>query len=452
MNMIGLDIGTTTICAVVVDTDTGMIRKSATISNDSLIKSGETWEKIQDSERIMGHIDKLVCNFAEKYAPIAAIGITGQMHGIIYTDRDGLACSPLYTWQDGRGDRIAEEGRTYCEVLTAISGYTVASGYGMSTHFFNMRNGLVPENARSLCTIHDYICMRLSGAVRPVIHISDAASLGIYNLRKNEFDTKAIRHAGMNADILPEVTAKPSVAGYYKGIPVVVAIGDNQASFLGSVSDTENGLLINMGTGSQISAVCSYCDGFLKCELRPFTEGSYLVVGSSLCGGRAYAALERFFRRFLVLYGEPDKELYRLMDRISEQAFMIENKLVVETLFSGTRSNPEARGSIYNISLDNFTPEHLIAGVLEGTVNELYDFYQDMAPYLPEGNKRLIGSGNGLRKSRVWRQLFADKFGMCINMPAHNEEAAYGAALFALFGSGICNDLTSAQRLIQYDS
>ena len=35
---------------------------------------------------------------------IAVIGITGQMHGIVYTDCNGMAISPLYTWQDGRGN------------------------------------------------------------------------------------------------------------------------------------------------------------------------------------------------------------------------------------------------------------------------------------------------------------------------------------------------------------
>lgn len=73
------------------------------------------------------------------------------------------------------------------------------------------------------------------------------------------------------------------------------SIGDNQASLFGSVRDLKDTVLLNVGTGSQVSLVT---ERFIECsgsvELRPCTENSYILVGASLCGGRAYAMLEQF--------------------------------------------------------------------------------------------------------------------------------------------------------------
>lgn len=102
----------------------------------------------------------------------------------------------------------------------------------------------------------------------------------------------------MTPDFLPKVISDSAVAGMYKGsIPVSVAIGDNQASFLGSVRDMENSVLANVGTGSQITFAAKRAEIMPGLELRPCTDGYLLQVGSSLCGGRALALLEEFFRK-----------------------------------------------------------------------------------------------------------------------------------------------------------
>ena len=77
----------------------------------------------------------------------------------------------------------------------------------------------------------------------------------------------------------------------YKDIPVTVAIGDNQASFLGAAGSENNTLLVNMGTGGQISVLTDQYFETEGIEARPFLGGKYLLVGASLCGGKAYALL-----------------------------------------------------------------------------------------------------------------------------------------------------------------
>lgn len=109
--------------------------------------------------------------------------------------------------------------------------------------------------------------------------------------------------------------------GQYKGIPVTVALGDNQASFLGSVGFQENTVLLNMGTGGQISVLSDQLFEGNGIEARPFTKGKYLLVGASLCGGRAYAVLEKFFRSFYVQAGGDDRDLYEVMEKLARARY-----------------------------------------------------------------------------------------------------------------------------------
>ena len=67
------------------------------------------WEKIQDAGAIVKKAEKLLDDLLDKYPQTERIGLTGQMHGIVYIDQTGTCVSPLYTWQDGRGS-LCEKG------------------------------------------------------------------------------------------------------------------------------------------------------------------------------------------------------------------------------------------------------------------------------------------------------------------------------------------------------
>ncbi len=449
MNVIGIDIGTTTISLTVLDTASGETKKTVTLENDSFIKTEKAYEKVQSVEKIERKVFSALEELLPPYTPLA-IGVTGQMHGILYIDANGNACSPLYTWQDGRAGQKKTDKITYCDAIKNITGYSVPQGYGLATHYFNTKNKLVPENAEQLCTIHDYIAMRLAGKQKPVMHVSNAASLGFFNSDTADFNKSDLNKLGINPNILPTVTVKKTVIGKYNDIPVAVAIGDNQASFLGSVADAENSVLVNIGTGSQISLLGNKNTVFPSGEVRPLSDERHILVGSALCGGRAYAALERFFRSAFERYCGKCDSAYGFMDTLAESAYPTENPLCVDTAFSGKRSDPNARGSIENLTADNFMPEQLICGVLCGTVNELYDMYSEISDTLTRKPTQLIGSGNGLRKSPVWCKICEDVFGMKIQLPAHTEEAAYGAAIFALAACGIYKSIEEAQKIIKY--
>ncbi len=451
MNILGIDIGTTTVTALVLNTEKSGVLKSCTLKNDSFI-TGRDFEKLQDPNLIIETVKSAVKTVTESLI-IDAIGITGQMHGILYLDESYKPCSPLMIWQDERGNEIYKNTLSYAEYLTKETGLKAASGFGLTTHFYNLINGEIPENAVMLCTIHDYLASLLTNT-KPVTHSSDGASLGFYNLEENCFDNIALEKVGIDKDFLPEVIKTTSLAGETNcdflpsGIPVSVAIGDNQGSFLGSVADAESSVLVNVGTGSQVSFITDKVKDLSCGEIRPLTDNKYIFVGASLCGGRAYAILKTFFEKCAQMLGGKAENLYSLMDKKAESISDFSDLLTVNCQFCGTRENPKIRGSIENIGIENLTPENLIFGTLKGVSKELFDMYESEKELLTTAPTTLVCSGNGLRKSEIWRKIFTEDFNMEATLPKHSEEAAVGACVFASVASGIFQDIKTAQNAL----
>ncbi|MBQ2017498.1 MAG: membrane protein insertase YidC, partial [Alphaproteobacteria bacterium] len=86
-----------------------------------------------------------------------------------------------------------------------LTGYRISPGYGLATHYANTLDGTVPENAVMLCTVMDYLVMELTGRKKPLMHSSNAASLGLYRICDNTFDRDAVLRCGLDPDFLPDV-------------------------------------------------------------------------------------------------------------------------------------------------------------------------------------------------------------------------------------------------------
>ncbi len=429
MNSLGIDIGTTGICGITVNCESGEILDSISVSNDSFIKTAEEYERIQSPERITEIVFAIVEKLCD--TDTRSIGISNQMHGILYTDKNGEAISPLYTWQDARGSLEYRNGKSYAEHLGSFT------GYGLVSDFYNRENGLVPESTKYIMTIGDYIAIKLCKKSEPVMHVTNAASLGLFDLESKKFKTDSV--------LLPRVTDALETVGEYNGIPVTVALGDNQASFIGSVCDDESALL-NFGTGSQISVIGSSANAPEGIEARPFTEGKYLYAGCALCGGRAFAAAASFVEKCAELAaGEKCENIYKKIDKALESR--LKTAVIADTRFCGTRSDPTVKGSYSGIDENNFTPEDILLSTIVGMSRELYDMYK----LIGKDCEKIVCSGNGIRKNPALRRITAEMFGKKINIPLYREEAAYGAALASMAGSGIYPSLGKARQLIRYE-
>jgi len=471
MHLVGLDAGTTSISGVLLNVTTGTVERVVSVPHGADLSSEDTDVSLQDPEMIRETletvlrvlVDEARSDGADRTVSESVLGIavTGQVHGILYVDGSGDALSPLYTWQDLRGRRVrASDDTSSQESWTAWararSGYNLPSGYGLLTHCINMDAGLVPPRAEQITTILGYLSMRLAGASSPRIDATDAHSLGLFAIDRNGFDLVAAQELGIEARLLPDVVPPGTKLGSTSdGIPVFVGLGDNQAAIIGSVLHADRSILINVGTSSQLSMICP--DALEvpvpDLELRPFPGNRHLLSGAALCGGSAFAMLERLFRDVCRRYGDVDPG--PLFDRmVSADLDTLSADLVpdVRTQFLGTRDDPDARGSISRLGPANLTPDFLIAGFLSGIAGELARFRSALPGPLRKRATRIVAVGNGLRRNSLLRTILERELELPVVLPEAAEEAALGAAISAGVATGVYQDYLDELRPIHYQS
>ena len=429
---VGIDIGTTTISALVYDIDNKEQIEAYTLPHSSYTRRGAFSE--QDVSIIMEKAKKLLYHILSIYENIVSIGITGQMHGIVYIDENGQAVSNLINWQDKRADQIIKDEKTACDLIYDITKEHISTGYGIATHYYNMLKGLVPKGACGICTIMDLFAMEICGNKKVITHTSLGGSLGMLDVKNSSFKYDKLSFLGIDKELLPQVSDESLIIGKCMGIPVAIPIGDNQASFLGSVSKNEDSMLVNIGTGSQISyATDEYQEVDKELELRPLIEGKYLVCGSALCGGFAYSMVEEFFRSYMVSAGVQEKSQYSVINQLAKQAYENgEEGLLVDAFFCGKRSDPNLRGSIKNIDRHSFTPQALVLGVLKGMCNDLYELYEKVTCK----KSHIVASGGAIKRTEILKDIISKRFGATVSANSVDEEASTGAALFSALAVG----------------
>jgi sedoheptulokinase len=214
--------------------------------------------------------------------------------------------------------------------------------------------------------------------------------------------------------------------------------------------NNESRVLVNIGTSSQISIFSGHYEVSEVLGCRPYISGSYLLVGSPLCGGYAYHILRDFFIKTAELMGlTPPDDLYDRMNAAAEASKALASPPVVDTRYNGTREVPSIRGSITNIRSDTLLPGALCIGTLRGICDELHRFWLSIRERVP-GQSFIVASGNGVRKNRVLQSVIASTFGMSVNTPVYTEEACCGAALFAQLVCGKCSSLEELAEKVRH--
>jgi len=468
--ILGIDFGTSKIAFAFIDPDKKRVVNNYSIPIDAYLHLKDPSLKEQDVKRITHVFHKGIREcLAKSNYNVLSIGLTGQMHGILGLNKEGKAITNLVTWQDGRGHCKLNGGITLIQEMHKRAGKRpVASGYGIVTLYDWARREKDAE-IKKFCTLGDYFAMLLTGEKVPVMEHTMADSTGAFDAFNQRWDFDYIDALGINRCLFPETVSSTTVIGVLKDpfvknpckksqIPITVSIGDNQASYLGSVREHFKSLLINIGTGSQVSfavknpediIVQGLIDGY-DVVLRPFVRDTWLVAGNAISGGVVYRALYDFIKRTgEELFGIVNFE--KLWDKMGELAQKVNDcgGLSVYPLFAGKRSDPEARGRIEGIDMENLTPANLIRATLRGVVAILKDMINQN---IIEEREYLIGSGNGIRRNSVLREITSELFKKKIMIPAHEEEAAVGAALNGGVASGVFRNFDKASEVVIYES
>jgi sugar (pentulose or hexulose) kinase len=476
--VVGVDLGTSKLTALALDTRSGGVLAShsaATPAETTRPADKERGYAEWDARAIISGacacLRSVADRLAERRADLAGIGITGQQHGVVLVDRHLVPWTPFINWQDRRSEQtLPGTGQTYVRRALELAGpdaprrtgCRLAAGYMGVTLYWMRATGALPDEGLA-CFLMDYFAAVLTGR-RPATDPTCGASSGLLDVTTGTWDADLLAALGLPETLLPPVRPSgdrlggltPALAaetGLPAGLPVFVGVGDNQASFVGSVSNPAEAVLVNVGTGGQVATRVDRFRYDPQLETRPFPKGGFLLVSAGLAGGASYAVLERFFREAgATLFGvrEP-APLYPLLNHLAGQVPAGSDGLRCEPFFSGTRAHPDLRASWTGVTAANFTPAHLTRALLEGLARTLRSGYERIAPHAGMPRTRLVGAGNGLRENPVLRQIVGQAFGMPLVLPRHREEAAYGAALLAAVGSSLFPDLTAAGRINQYE-
>jgi len=473
--VLGVDLGTTSITSLAMDTTGGDILARATTANQAAIttpadraRGFSEW----DAAKIVAAACACLRATAARLpagAVIAGIGLTGQQHGVVVLDGDRKPLTPLINWQDRRLEETFRSSRTFLQEAAGRlgpeapqrTGCKIASGFMAGTLFWLNEKHLLPSPG-SACFLIDYFGALLTGSP-PVTDATNAAGSGVFDIMSSDWAVDLIGRLGLPPAIFPPVrragdlfgALQPGLTeatGLPSGLPVFVGIGDHQASFLGSVAGRRNSVLINVGTGAQVAA---FTDHFLfdpALETRPFPRGGYLLVCPGLSGGRSYALMEGFFRQVgqdLLGVNAPISAYARMND-LACAVKPGADGLRCEPYFAGTRADPLLRASWTGMSAENFTPGHMVRALLEGMARVFRSSYAQIRAHLAHAPANLVGAGNGMRENPLLVEIVAEEFSMRVRLSTHPEEAAYGAALLAAVGAGVFSDLDTAASLLRY--
>lgn len=450
--VLSLDIGTSNLCGLALSCESLQPVAICSEINDTEIRNLPAGYHEQDPLRIrdlcLGLIQKLLNEKKVCDNEVVGIGITGQMHGVLLSNCDLEPQSNLITWRDQRTLSSGEPGYIN-EAVDALgtgiyqrTGCRLHSGYGGATLRWLAKNGKLSEGAVAL-TIADYVagCLTKVSATEG----TQAASWGIFNLQEGVWDAEAVEKLGITKDVLPPVFStalplgniRPALAqqlGLGPDVQVCSPLGDNQASIIGAAGFADDVAVLNLGTGGQISIPQNDYKFVETFETRPMPFGGFILVGASLCGGWAYTCLKKFIQATVKEFAGTelsDEEIYSRMNSIAAETPEGASGISVDTRFSGTRHDPNRRGSISGIGVENFNPANLTRAFVEGMVRELADMVSTAGI---KDFTRIIASGNAVRRNALTSKVIESIFGLPCYISSGREEAALGAAYAAAIG------------------
>lgn len=433
MLSVGVDIGTTSICAVLYENQTDTVIR--TLKRDhAFLPDKEEGAFAQDAEEIVCLVKAMLEELLPGQEEVGRIAFSSQMHGILGIDENGAAVTPFYTWKNRFGGRM-RGNETYAGYFERVTGSRCGNGYGMAVLLYLAENGLLPRSVKKICGIGDYAVMKLTGNKEPLMHTTIAESLGGFDAEHNRFLSGALERAGIETALLPEVTARQSVCGMYKTAKVYAALGDNQCSYMGSVKSCGNSVCINVGTGSQVSA---YSEALLdagSCEVRTFPGGGCLYVCASPNGGKVFELLGDFISECCRVFADTEIDFYDRWNVLEESGYFQEasengSGPVVEPVLYGGSGRQHETGSITMLTDSNFKLKNFLMSYIRGMAEELWRMYQRLPEEIRKKENAFVMAGNGILKNRALQKALEYRFGCSLICGEAEEAAAAGAVKF----------------------
>lgn len=439
----GIDLGTSSVKALVCD-ENGNVLKIAQREYDVLTPQiGYAEQKPEDwwTSTLAVIKEALGANRSASNT-LSGIGLSGQMHGLVALDEDYQpVCNAIIHLDQRSKDERAEIVHTANDLIDSELLNIPSTGMLLCSLLWLKQNRpIIYDKIRYVMSPKDYIRFLLTGKLGT--DRSDASATLAYSIKSQTWCYDLIDRLGIKRNIWLTVHSSTEVCGpitkevqrelgINAWIPVVYGAGDCLAAAVGNNIVSENDMVCNIGTASQMGIIVNkpIVDKERKCQVWcSSVDGSWIFQGGSLNGGNALKWL-----RNRVLDG---RQSYNNLDSIAEKIPVGSEGVIFLPYLAGERSpynNPDAKGVYFGLSLKH-SNANLIRATMEGitfNLNIIKKTFTQM-DYEP---RRVISSG-GAARSKLWRQIQADIFNLPIYTTNSIEEAAFGAAIMASVGTG----------------
>jgi xylulokinase len=433
---LGLDLGTSSAKAIVVNTGGQVLSQASAgyavtsaMAGYAESEPAHWWNAVVACAREAVHAAG---------AQPSAIGLSGQMHGLVMTSADGRPLRPALLWADSRAVGFL---RSYQGLgVRALARLANPLAPGMTGPLLMWIAGNEPRTyaeARWALQPKDWIRARLTGEFQA--EPSDASATLLYDVMGDRWDFSVVSALGLDAGLLaPLLPSSGALAGHLTsragaelelpaGIPVAAGAGDTAAAALGSGVVSSGDIQLTVGTGGQVirplaAPVSRAGDGINL--YRSATPDGWYHLGATLSAGLSL----NWVRGIMSATWE---ELYASAGRPGQA-----NDPIFVPHLSGERtpySDPALRGSWTGLSLaDDRTS--LLRSALEGTAFAIRDALDALLAGHRPPRLRLAGGGS---LAAGWRQLLADVLAVplyAVDVPA---ASGRGAALLGAHAAGL---------------
>ncbi len=395
---------------------------------------------------------------------VEGLAISGQSLGVVPLDGGG-ALLREYTpiWSD---TRAVAQARAFFQ-RTDPDRWYATTGNGFPAECYSVFKAMwyrdqEPElfgRIRWLLGSKDYVNFRLTG--RAATDFSYASGSGVWDLRRWAYSDELITASGLPRELFPAPLPSTAVLGGLTreaaalmglpaGLPVACGGVDNSCMALGARNVTDGRVYTSLGSSSWIAV--SSAEPVIDGARKPYVfahvvPGLFTSAVSIFAGGSSF----RWVRDVLLGLGAGapgGRDPYDLMNEMAARAPLGANRLLFNPSLAGGTSqepSPAIRGGFFGLDLRH-TRDDLVRAVMEGVALNLGAVLGILRGCTRLDREMLLVGGGS--RSALWRQIFADVFGMRVLKTSVDQDAAsLGAAALAAVGVGLWKDFSPVDRV-----
>ena len=432
--LVGLDVGTTGVKALALSPAGDVLARAEETYELSMPRPG--WAE-QDPEDWWRAAERALARLG---GGATAIGLSGQMHGLVVLDDRDRVLRPAILWNDQRTEAECAEieeriGLARLIRLTgnrALTGFTAPKLLWLRRHepatYARIDHVLLPK---------DYVRLRLTG--EHAIDVADASGTLLFDVARRRWSEEMIEALELDPAWLPRTLESPEISGTTAaGTPVAAGAGDQAAAALGVGVDRPGPVSVVLGTSGVVFAALPAFAADPQARVHAFCHavpGGWHAMGVMLSA----AGSLRWLRDSLGTGRGYDE-----LTAAAEEWAPGSEGLTFLPYLTGERTphaDPHARAAFAGLALRHDLGAFARA-VLEGVAYGLRDSLE-LLRELGVDPRAGHASGGGAR-SELWLRILASVLGLPIRRTATDEGSAYGAALLGGVAAGLFRDVHEA--------